>query len=557
MIVDGTGMPRYRADVGVRAGRIAELARLEARSANAVIEAEGCIVAPGFIDLHTHYDAQLFWDPFCSISGWHGVTTVVIGNCGFGFAPVTAEGREYAMRAMTRNEAISYDAMAVGLPWTWETFPEFLESVDTTPKAVNIVPLAPLGPMLIDVLGHERAKAGERPTDDEHAVLERVLTEAMDAGAWGWSTQRMLPESGLATQLDYDGSPMVTDVMHDATAVRLAAVLGRRGDGFIQMTVKTGGIDRDRAHFEAVAEASGRPVLYNTVGAHERAPDSHRDTIAWLERCRLAGLRIYAQAVTSTFGFTFTLEDFSLFDDSPAWRAIALGPRSKRLDRLRDPHHRAQMRRHPPEAATAGIDVVRLVHGCSPITAPFEGMAMAEVGRRRGCSAADALADIALADELRSTFYVDAASTSIDLINEIVQYSWAVPGISDGGAHTKFLTAGRYPTELIVEFARDRDLLSLEAAHWRLSRLPALACGIGDRGTLELGQAADIVVYDLDELEILPAEVVEDLPGGDWRRVQRGAGYRHIIVNGEPTICEGTPLTSRPGRLLRSGGQQR
>jgi N-acyl-D-aspartate/D-glutamate deacylase len=170
------------------------------------------------------------------------------------------------------------------------------------------------------------------------------------------------------------------------------------------------------------------------------------------------------------------------------------------------------------------------------------------------CTAADALAEIALADGLASTFYVDAASTSIDLINEIVQYPWAVPGISDGGAHTKFLTAGRYPTEFIIEFARDRDYLTLEAAHWRLSKLPALVCGLRDRGTIEVGNAADILVYELGELQILPADVAYDLPGGDWRRVQRAAGYRHIIVNGRQTMANGQALASRPGELVRSSG---
>jgi N-acyl-D-amino-acid deacylase len=181
---------------------------------------------------------------------------------------------------------------------------------------------------------------------------------------------------------------------------------------------------------------------------------------------------------------------------------------------------------------------------------------MGEAGKLMNCSAADALAEIALADELTSEFYVDAASTSYELINEIVQYPWAVPGISDGGAHAKFLTAGRYPTEFIVEFARDRDFLTLEQAHWRLSNLPAMVCGLHERGTIEVGRPADIVVYDLAELGILPAEVTHDLPGGDWRRVQRATGYRDIIVNGRRTVHNGEALDARPGALLRSGGDR-
>ena len=191
MVVDGTRLPRFRGDIGIKDGLVAKTGRLKAHEGAKVIDVEGLIVAPGFVDLHTHYDAQIFWDPYCSLSGWHGVTSVVIGNCGFGFAPVPPEQRERSMLSMTRNEAISLDAMKAGMPWDWVTFPEFLDSIERHAKSVNILPYVPLSPLLVWVLGMERAKAGALPTDAEHDEMCRLLEEAMDAGACGWSPQHL------------------------------------------------------------------------------------------------------------------------------------------------------------------------------------------------------------------------------------------------------------------------------------------------------------------------------------------------------------------------------
>jgi N-acyl-D-aspartate/D-glutamate deacylase len=233
IVVDGTQSQRYRADVGIARGRIARIGRLRGSDATRVLDASGQIVAPGFIDLHTHYDAQLFWDPYLTLSGWHGVTSVVIGNCGFGFAPMRPELRERAMLTMTRVEAIPFESMRRGLPWDWVTYPEFLDSVDRAAKAVNVLPYVPVAPLLVWVLGFDRAKAGDRPTPAEHRELRRLLHDAMDAGGCGWSAQRLHPDGPGAVQRDYDGGPMVTDVMHDETALELAEVLAERNQGFM------------------------------------------------------------------------------------------------------------------------------------------------------------------------------------------------------------------------------------------------------------------------------------------------------------------------------------
>ena len=236
LIFDGNRSPRFRGDIGIADGIITAIGKLRASEARRVIDAHGLHVAPGFIDLHTHYDSQLFWDPYCSISGWHGVTSVVIGNCGFGFAPVEPDDRERAMLTMTRNEAVPVACMKQGMPWDWVTFPEFLGSVARTPKSVNVMALMPLTPLMMWTMGFERAKGGELPTEDEHTEMQRLLEEAMDAGARGFSAQRMGPRS---IQRDYDGTPMVTDIMHDETMLALGEVMTGRNGGFIQYLYAT------------------------------------------------------------------------------------------------------------------------------------------------------------------------------------------------------------------------------------------------------------------------------------------------------------------------------
>jgi N-acyl-D-aspartate/D-glutamate deacylase len=552
-IVDGTRMPRYTGDVGIRGGRIAAIGRLADATATRVIDADGLVVAPGFVDLHTHYDAQVFWDPYCSLSGWHGVTSVVIGNCGFGFAPVLPELRDRSMLSMTRNEAISLDAMRSGMPWDWITFPEFLDSVERTSKSVNILPYVPLTPLLVWVLGLERAKAGVMPTDAEHDQMCRLLGEAMDAGGCGWSAQRLFPQGTMALQRDYDGTPMPTDVMHDETCRVLAGLLATRGEGFIQMTLSSGDRAADRLRFEEMAAISGRPVLYNVLGAVDRAPDSHLETINWLESCRHRGLRVYGQAVTSDFGFTFTLEDFNLFDDADPWREMLVGSVGERLAKVADPARRDELKRRLPFAGTAPLEGIVIIRGHCDQTRRFENHTVADVGRILGKDFVDAFLDIAAADGLKTTFYVDTMTHEIGPLRDIVSYRWAIPGLSDGGAHTKFATSGRYPTEFIIRVVREHQLCDLEEAHWRLSALPAMCAGFRDRGTLVVGAPADLVVYDYDRLGIGETELVHDLPGGDWRRVQRARGYRCVLVNGEVTIDEDKETGAPSGRLLRHG----
>src|SRR6478752_11344 len=304
-IVDGTGVPRRKGDVWIKDGKIAQIGGRVNGVAERIIDAAGCIVAPGAIDLHTHYDAQVRWDPWCTISGWHGVTSVVLGNCGFGFAPCKPDFRERSMLTMCRTEAIPYESMVAGfLPhWDWETIPEYLDSLDAAPLGVNVLQYMPTASLMTYVMGLEAAKS--RPaTAGERKEMQRLLHEGMDAGLCGFSIQRLGPDS---VQSDFDGSPMVTDTMCDEDILALAEVLAARNEGFIQITQATGKIKKDLEFVERLAAVSGRPVIHHAIAPTRRNPDPHRKSLDWLRKCWDQGLRVYGQCATVRSGFVFSL----------------------------------------------------------------------------------------------------------------------------------------------------------------------------------------------------------------------------------------------------------
>ncbi len=553
LIFDGTGAPRIRGDLGIVDGKVMAMGRVDASLGDRVIDATGMHVAPGFVDLHTHYDAQVFWDPYCTISGWHGITSVAIGNCGFGFAPVAPDMREYAMKSMTRVEAIPYDSMKEGMPWDWVSFPEYLDSLDRTPKAMNILPYVPVGPMLVDVLGLDDAKAGRMPTDEEHARLAKMLHESMDAGGCGWSAQRLPPTGPAAVQRDWDGTPMPTDMMNDETARVFARVLAARNQGVQQLTLTTDDIKHDMAHLEEIASLSGRPLLHNVVQAFEDRPHVHRRGIEWLERCRERGIPVYGQGATTDAGFTFTFEDWNLYDDSEAWMEATTGSREERKFKLGDPDRRQGLKDNLPSIATASLGAVTVLSPRSPSTEQFREMSVQQVADATGKHIVDAMLDIAVTDDLDTLFFTAPPQGNSELLKEIVQYPHMLFGVSDGGAHTKFLTAGRYPTETLAHQVKEKQWITYEDAHRRLSGLPAQLAGFQDRGVLRHEGPADVVVYDPENLAIGPNEVAEDLPGGEWRRVQRASGYHAVIINGQQTIENDQQTNVYSGRLLRHG----
>ena len=563
-IVDGTRVPRYKGDVFIRDGKIVQLGGRPQGSAKQTIDAEGHIVAPGFVDLHTHYDAQIRWDPWCTISGWHGVTSVVLGNCGFGFAPVKKDFRERSMLTMTRTEAIPLESMKAGMEWDWETIPEYLDSLDRAPKGVNCLQYMPTASLMVYVMGLEEAKT-RSATEAEQKEMKRLLHQGMDAGLCGFSIQRLGEHS---TQADYDGSPMVTDTMCDQDILALAEVLAERDEGFIQITQFTGNMKEDLKFQEKLAAVSGRPVLHNVVPVSPKVARIHEKRIAWLESNQREGRRIFGQSATIRTGFAFTLADWNLYDHSPAWAEATTGSVAERMKKLRDPGLRERIREETEGAASRFQEVQGGVGGPirkllvqdvgeRPELEHYVGKSLEQIAQEQDKSVVDALIDVSLEGELAVEFLGPNRGFNADHMADMILSSpYTFPGVSDGGAHTKFFNGGSFTTDFLMWLVRDEEKISLEEAHYRLSCLPAHAAGFQDRGVLREGAPADVVVYDLDALDVDPSwvgEVAHDFPGGGWRRVQRSKGYRAILVNGEVTFEEGECTGNTPGKLLRHG----
>jgi N-acyl-D-aspartate/D-glutamate deacylase len=563
-VIDGTRLPRFRADVGIKRGKVCKIGRIGQVTAMRELEATGCIVAPGFVDLHTHYDAQIHWDPYCTISGWHGVTSLVLGNCGFGFAPVKPADRERALLMMTRTEQIPYVSMKAGMKWQWETFPQWLDDLQRLPKGVNVVSYVPVSPLMVYVMGLEAAKS--RPaTAAERAEMQRLLSEAMDAGACGFSVQRLGPHS---LQADVDGTPMPTDCMADEDVFALAEVLRQRDEGFIQITQAQGGDpihegdevkSRDHAFLERLAEIAQRPILHNALAVIDDVPTFHQNELNWVHDCNRRGLRIFGQGAAVRTWFNFTLEHWNLYDASPAWNFATQGTVEEKLQKMSDPDVRSRMRAEHEMLKSIGNgsipeNLTIVAAPGYPELAKYVGQKVGDIAKATGKHPTDAMLDIAIAGGLKVEFKTGPAlSENAELVAPLMSDPYVIAGVSDGGAHTKFFTGGSFTTDFLTWLVRDTGKMSLEEAHYHLSYLPAQAAGFLDRGFLREGAPADVVVYDLANLKRTPEwdyEIARDFPGGEWRRVQRSEGYRWTIVNGQITFEEGKCTGATPGRLL-------
>ncbi len=566
-IVDGTRVPRYSADLGIKDGKIAKIGNLKTSSATTVLDAHGLIVAPGAIDLHTHYDAQLHWDPYCTIGSWHGVTSVTIGNCGFGFAPVHAKDAERAMLALARNEAIPLEPMKVSMSFDWETFPQWMDHLDRLPLGVNLSQLVPITPLVAYVMGGFAEAKKRLPNEKEVGETVRLLHEAMNAGAVGWGAQRLMPDSFVSVQRDYDGTPMISDVLPDEFYLTMAKALSEKGEGCIQYTQASARIDdpergpRYDFNFNVrLAEESGRPVLFNAIIANDRYPEVFRSQLKWLAEANAKGIRVFGQAASVRSPLTFTFEDWNLFDNSPVWRDATLGTVEERKAKLSNPAIRKAMKEeYDRSPETLGVlfgpfplYIAKKVHR-SDLEEKYEGLSLAQIAEKEHKHVIDAMLDLAIADNLKTQWRTPVRNSSVENHRELMSSPYTLAGVSDGGAHMKFITNGIYPTDLLTWMVRDTGILSLEEAHFRLSGLQAWAAGFKDRGSLREGQAADIVVYDLEKLDIKPMEIVHDLPAGEWRRVQKAEGYRWIMVNGQVTFEDGKCTNAIPGKLLRHG----
>jgi N-acyl-D-aspartate/D-glutamate deacylase len=324
----------------------------------------------------------------------------------------------------------------------------------------------------------------------------------------------------VGNQRDYDGTPMPTDNMANDLAEELARVLGERNQGFIQMNLITGNPKADGAQFAELARVSGRPVLYNVVQTNDFYPHRHRNILKFLDRCRAEGLRVYGQAHMTAAGLTWTFEDWNLFDDSDAWMDATTGTVEEKYRKLADPSRRERLRNEVSTGVIGPMENITVLKCVSPALHEYHDLLLGEIAEREGKHPVDVMLDIAVADDLKATFYADSFTNSIELLREVVGNPFTIYGTSDGGAHTKFITSGRYPTETIVRFV------------------------------LAIGNVADIIVYDYEKLALRDQVITHDVPGDEWRRVQGADGYRYIMVAGEVTFVDGECTGATPGVVL-------
>ena len=564
-IVDGLRMPAYRGDIGIREGKIAAMGNVGG-DAGRVIDATGLIVAPGFMDIHTHYDAALSgWDPYATLSGWHGVTTVAIGNCGFGFAPVRPEDRERAMLRMERTETIPLSIMQTGMRWDWVTFPEFLDSLDNHGLGVNAASLVPYSPLRAWVMGNEAARDPKyQAKPEEIAQMKHLLREALEAGGFGFSATFSMANR------DYDGGYLPTQVAPREEYLEMAAVLRDYNRGSIEWTMGRAlqGLKLD--FLIELAKTSGRPLNWNAIVYDPTNPTNWRRQLDWTEKAYREAV-VLPVDICLPVEFEFTLETIGLFDQLPAWNEATVGSLEERKAKLSDPARRPALKkdmeggvmgrprrrdRDDGEAAQVSmfqwdqtfVDDVHLDKNSH-----LQGRSISDIAAEQGKHPVDAMLDLAVEEDFKTEFSMPSLLNDNDeAVGQIIKHPLTLIGASDGGAHTKFLTSGRYPTHFLAHWVRDKGLMSLEEAHWRLSTMLGWAIGIRDRGWLREGMPADIVVYDLEKLAVLPMETVTDLPNNDWRRVQKAAGYHYTLVNGSVTFEGQTCTGALPGKMLRS-----
>ncbi|PYM34587.1 MAG: amidohydrolase [Candidatus Rokuibacteriota bacterium] len=553
MVIDGSGLPRYRADVGVRHGRIVTLGRIRER-AREVIDADGQVVAPGIVDGHTHMDAQVFWDPLGTSSCWHGVTTVVMGNCGFTLAPCAAADKHMVIRNLERAEDIPPAAMAAGIEWRWTTFPEFLDCLETLPKGINYSGYIGHSALRTYVMGE---RAFEEPAGEKDLqAMERELRDAIRAGAMGFTTSRSPAHETL------DGGPVASRAASWDEVRRLVSVMGDLNAGLFELAGE--GVDRApgdpslreyHVRLRDLAVETGRPVTFGVFSRRE-VPGIWRAYLALLEETAAAGGRMFAQVHSRSLSALLSFKTQLPFDGLPVWKELRALPLAEQEQRLRDP----QLRRRLVEAS--GARDSRRAVGTEARPADYDWLlvfdtvegphrTVAEVARERGQHPAATMIDLALEKDLDLFFLQPVANEDQDAALELMRHPRCVTTFSDSGAHVSQLMDSSLQTHLLSHWVRTKRAFTLEQAVRMITLVPATLWGFADRGLIREGMAADLMVFDPDTIAAEMPEVVDDLPAGARRLVQRTRGIAATVVNGEVLLRDGKHTGALPGRLLR------
>jgi len=558
-VVDGTGAATFVADVAVDGGVITEVGRVDVPGRED-IDATGKIVTPGFVDVHTHYDGQVTWDPTLAPSSWHGVTTIVMGNCGVGFAPAAPDRHQWLIGLMEGVEDIPGTALAEGIRWGWETFPEFLDFLDAQPLMLDVGTQVPHGAVRGYVMG-ERGARNEPATPDDIAAMARIVREGIEAGALGVSTSRTLAHRAI------DGEPVPGTFAAEDELFAMGRALAAVGTGVFElapagvMGEDLAGPAREMGWMTRLAEETGRSVSFSLV-QHDLDPDQWKAMLDLVGAANERGLPIRPQVAGRPIGLLLGLQTFHALRDRPSYQEIAGLPLAELVTRLKEPARRAAILAESPAAdprmAFVGLGLDRTFPlGDPPDYEPDPSESIAAHAERRGVDPWELYYDLLLEDDGRQLLLrplLGYAHFTQDPIREMLLDPATVLGLGDGGAHVGAICDASVETYMLTHWVRDRsrgERLPLELVVHKMTGATASLYGLGDRGVVAVGKKGDLNVIDLDRLTLRRPALAHDLPAGASRLLQAAEGYTATVVSGEVVMRDGVDTGARPGALLR------
>ena len=547
-IVDGSGMPSFHGDVAVMRGKIAEIGRLSGPAAR-VIDAGGMVIAPGFIDNHCHYDAQVTWDPLCTFSCHHGATSVVIGNCSLTLAPAKPSDREKVLGMLSQVEAIPLDILRAGISWNWQTVPQYMDAIDRR-LGVNVGMLVGHSPLRLYAMGE--ASQERAATDGELNAMREVVREALEAGALGLSVTRNM------SHFDVEGKRIPAAVAPEEELIALAKVLGEVGTGAIQSGGGAGPEMKNRL-MSRLSEASGRSVVYNQIQQSAFAPARWKEHLSLVEDACRQGVRALPLISPTVVVQHFTMKNCQIFRQMPTWLSLMNVADEEKLRAYGDPVTREKLRADldlPDSGFFKRWDLILVEEPYLAKNKSFKGRNIAQIAAAEGRDPFDLFVDLVVEEELNTRLAFGNRNTDREAVGQLLRSPYTVVGLSDGGAHVQFHSEVGYSTQLLGYWVREQKIMPLEQAVRRLTFDPAAAFGIHDRGLLKPGLAADMVVFDPATVNPGKEEAVYDLPNNGWRIRLLAEGIHYTVVNGEVLMEGGRHTGATPGRVLRNARYQ-
>jgi N-acyl-D-amino-acid deacylase len=548
-IYDGSGLPSYLGDVAVKNGRIVETGRISGE-AKRVIQADGLAVSPGFIDFHTHLDAQLLWDPIATSSCFHGVTTVIPGNCALALAPCREQDRDAILGSFERVEAMPLPALRAGVDWAWTTFPEYLNRLRGR-LGVNVGALMGHVALRQFVMGNAASERAATPAEIE--TMKDLLKEGVKAGALGFSTNQN------PVHMYADGRPIPSRLATDEEIVELACALGEINQGAVQISRGSLGVSVPMVEtvqlFEKIAAHSGRPVIWQSIAHRWDRPNEWRELLNLAQQSLAKGIQSYPLCNARLFNNRLTLKNAQVFDDLPTWKQILFLPIEERMKVFRDPEVRRKLRYEAVEEKKSSRfsrrwDLVYMIKAGTPTNRHLEKKSVAEIATIRGQDVIDAFLDLSLEEGLDTEFQTSSTNGDEQAVAEIIRSPFTLVGQSDAGAHLIYDAGFGYATRLLGYWIRERNVMSLEEGVRKLTFMVASIFGLRDRGLLRPGLAADLVLFDPATIRECEPEMVRDLPGGEKRLIQKAIGIEMTVVNGEVLVAQGEHTGALPGRVL-------